>query len=149
MRADLPLSRGALAWRAASAAGILLGAVWGTAIGADEHWPLAPMSQFAFRTDPDSEVRAAYLVAVTTEGRAVRLPLDNGSIGMNRGELEGQLDRLVARPSGLQALADARRRKHPEDPAYVRIELWQSVERLQDGRSVGASDELRAAWDLS
>lgn len=127
---------------------VVAGAVNGTARGVDDHWPFAPMSQFAFRVDPDSEVRAAYLVEVTADGRRIRIPESNGSIGMNRAEVEGRLDRLVADPSGLQALAEARRRLHPDDPVFVRIELREAITRLRGGAAAGDDDVLRAEWDI-
>ena len=145
-RPDLPLSRRALLWRGAALALGAGGAAWGSLRGVDDHWPLAPMSQFAFRTDPDGEVRAAVVTATTVRGERVAVPLTTGSVGMNRAEVEGQLESFRARPERLRALADAWAALHPERDRLTRVELSEKVTRLRGGRMLRPVEEPVATW---
>lgn len=135
-------------WRSLALLIVLSGAFYGTWRGDDDHWPFAPMAQFAFRTDPDSDVRAVYLQAITVEGERVDVPLTTGSVAMNRAEVEGQVSRFAIDPSKLRAFDRARHRLHPQDPAWIRIELRESALRLRNGRANGETHVLLAALDL-
>ena len=142
------LSGAGLAWRAATlAAGVGL-ALYGSLAGTDDLWPFAPMTQFAFYVSPDGQIRAAYVDALTTEGRQVRVPLTATGVGVGRAEIEAQLSRIVRDPSLLQGLAVAQRRLHPDQPQYRRLILHERVTILRDGRAVLVRDETKAAWDV-
>ena len=144
---DLPLTRRALLWRGAALAVVTAGAAWGSLRGVDDHWPFAPMSQFAFRTDPDGEVRAAFVMGVTASGTRSEVALTNESLGMNRAEVEGQLESFRARPDKLRALAEAWAALHPGAERLARVELYERVTRLRGGRLLDPVEELVAAWD--
>ncbi|NHC46080.1 hypothetical protein [Motilibacter aurantiacus] len=144
--ADLPLTRRAVLWRGGALAVVTAGAAWGSLRGVDDHWPFAPMSQFAFRTDPDGEVRAAFVTAVTDAGDAVDVPLTNDSVGMNRAEVEGQLESFRERPERLRALAEAWAALHPGRPRLVRVELHERVTRMEGGRLLDPVEVPVAAW---
>ena len=148
-RADLPLRTGALAWRAGALLVVTVLVTLGTARGVDDHWPFAPMSQFAFGVDLDADIRATYVEALTTEGTVVRVPLSPTGVGIGRAEVEGQLPSIVARPAKLQAIAVAQRRLHPDRPQYVRLWLRERVSDLVDGRVVSETDRTLAEWEVT
>jgi hypothetical protein len=137
-----------LAWRLAALAAVVGLAGYGTGFGDDDMWPFAPMSQFAFRVDRDSEIRAVRVDALTTGGAEIRVSLSPAGIGMARAEIEGQLPRIVEDPSLLQNLALAQRRRHPGQPQFRRIYLREQVTTLRDGRAVGEHVETLATWDV-
>ncbi|NHC13945.1 hypothetical protein [Motilibacter deserti] len=143
---DLPLTRRALLWRGVALAAVTAGAAYGSLRGVDDHWPFAPMSQFAFRTDPDGEVRAAFVMAVDARGDRRELALTNETVGMNRAEVEGQLEGFRSRPERLAALADAWAALHPDRPRLVRVELLERVTRMRGGRLLDPVQEPVAAW---
>jgi hypothetical protein len=141
-------SRGAKARRlvaVAAAAGVLL---YGSAYGEDDLWPFGPMVQYAFRTDPDGEIRSTFIDADTTDGRRTRVNLSTGGVGIARAEVEGQLTKIVAEPWRLQDLATAQRRLHPDAPQFARLYLRQQVIDLQGGRKTGERTETLATWTV-
>lgn len=142
------LTRPALLWRAAVTALVGLLAVYGTVLGNDDLWPFAPQSQFAFRIDPDGEIGAARLDALTADGTVVRVPLSVRVVGISRAEIEGQLPAIVADPSLLQGLAVAHRRLRPAEPRLVTLWLGRDVTDLEDGHVAGVRVERLAEWQV-
>jgi len=142
------LSGVGLAWRLAALGSAVGLALYGSLAGTDDLWPFSPMTQFAFYVSPDGQIRAAYVNAVTTDGRQVRVPLTARGIGVGRAEIEAQLSRIVRDPSLLQSLADAQRRLHPDQPQYRRLVLGERVTVLRGGRAVEVRDETKATWDV-
>ena len=141
-RAVLP-TRG----RAVRALALLLGAgllLLGTARGSDDHFPFGPFLMYAGAGPTDGTVADTRLVALTTEGERVRVPEDVS--GMRRAELEGQLQRFVAEPGLLAAVAQAQARAHPDDPAYVRVAIVQRRHEVRDRRVAGRTDVELAGW---
>lgn len=143
------LGRAGRAWRTcALLAGVAL-ALWGTVAANDDKWPFAPMSQFAFRTDPDGVVESTWIEAQTTEGRRVEVPLHSRGVGIGRAEIEGQLPQLIQDPSRLQAVADAWRRLHPDAPQYTRLWLHQTIYPLRGGAAQDPHVVTLAEWAVS
>lgn len=137
------LARG---WRTVAAAiGIGL-IVYGTAGGSDDDFPFAPMSMFAFRTDPNGDINSHYLEAVTDQGQRIRVPMSNSGVGMSRAQLEGQLLKIMANPSLLQNLADAQRRNAPAAPHYVHLYVMRDRIVLRDGSADHTVTEQLAEW---
>ena len=133
-------------WRVWVSVFVLVGATLGTLVGQDPWWPFAPMSQYAFSVDLDGQIRSTYAEADTVAGTTVRVPFGVDGIGLGRAELEEQLDRVVADPSLLQAIAVAHARRLPGQPAYVQVRLMQRVSQLSDGVEVSRADEVLATW---
>lgn len=72
----------------------------GTLARSDDAWPFAPMSQFTFAVDArDGEIHPRYLEATTDDGGRIRVDLARGGLGIQRGELEGQLWSLTTDPA--------------------------------------------------
>ncbi|WTW93245.1 hypothetical protein OG216_07565 [Streptomycetaceae bacterium NBC_01309] len=136
------------AWRAlAATVGIVL-IVYGTTDGTDDNFPFAPMSMFAFRTDPNGFIDSHYLEADTDQGQRIRVDMSNSGIGMSRAQLEGQLYKIVPNPALLQILADTQRRNAPTAPHYVRIYVMRDRTVLKDGATDHKLTEQLAEWTV-
>jgi len=122
--------------------------LYGSAYGEDDLWPFGPMVQFAFRTDPDGEIRSTFIDADTMDGRRTRVDLSSGGVGVGRAEVEGQLTKIVAEPFRLQDIATAQRRLHPDQPQFAVLYLRQDVIDLQDGRKAAERTETLATWTV-
>jgi hypothetical protein len=123
---------------------LLYGTVWGT----DDMFPFGPLVQYAFFVDPNGEIRSTVIDADTDEGQLVRVPLSLDGVGIKRAEIEGQLTKIVADPSLLQAVATAQRDRNPEQPQYERLYLRQKVTELVDGEIGASRMETLATWDV-
>jgi hypothetical protein len=133
-------------WRAAAAglglAALLYGTVWGT----DDHFPFGPMVQFAFSVDPDGEIRSTFMEADTTAGTRTRVRLSAQGVGIARAEIEGELGKIQKDPSLLQGIAEAQRRRHPEEPQFTKLYLMVDVTELRDGVAHRRRTETIATW---
>lgn len=139
--------RGAIARLAAVSTGLgilLYGTVWGT----DDMFPFGPLVQFAFSVDPNGEIRSTFIEADTDGGELVRVPLSLEGVGIKRAEIEGQLTKIVADPSLLQAVANAQQARNPQQPQYERLYLRQKVTELVDGAPDDVWVETLAVWDV-
>jgi hypothetical protein len=146
---DLRLGRAALAGRAvALLAGSTL-VLLGTAIGNDDKWPFAPMAQFAFSVDPQSEIRSTHLDAVTVTGQTIAVPLSSAGVGLRRAEVEGKITAIVADPTLLQDLADRYHLLHPGATRLATLLLKSEVTRLKDGIPTTAADQTLAVWQVT
>lgn len=115
---------------------------YGSAFGSDDEFPFGPMTQYSFRIDPDGEIRALWVEAELADGTYRRLDISSSTdVGVARAELEGQLDRIIAEPARLEALAAAWTRLHPDRPALVRIVVGQDVVDLDGGRQTDRRSE--------
>ncbi len=140
------LSPAARLWRvAALLAGVVLIAR-GTFIGNDRDWPFAPMSQFAFRVGNDDVVHETFVKARTPDGRFVLIPLSDGSVGMNRAEVEGLLPNFERNPAMLGSLAAARQRLHPGLPVMTEWYLCDRVTTITRGRPGAVHINVLVSW---
>ncbi len=111
---------------------VLLGLLaYGSIAGSNHLYPFGPMTQYAFYVDPDGEVASTQMWADTTAGTQVPVPLD-GDLGMRRAEIENQLSRIRAHPELLHTVVEAQRRRHPDQPQFVRLYIRQVVYPLRD-----------------
>lgn len=135
-------------WRSVAAvAGIVL-IIHGTATGTDDDFPFAPMSMFAFRTDPNGFIDSNYLEATTDRGERIRVNMSNSGVGMSRAQLEGQLYKVISDPSLLQILADTQHRNAPAAPHFVHIYVMRDRTVLKDGIADHAVTEQLAEWTV-
>lgn len=128
----------------------VLGALFFTTFwGEDDHFPLGPMTQFAFSVKSDGgEIHSHWLEAETADGRRIKLPWDAVGAGLKRAEVEGQAERFRRDPALLQGVADAQRRLRPGGPRYARIYLVREIKTLRSGRVVSSRREDRASWSV-
>jgi hypothetical protein len=143
------LGRPGRLWRAAVTALALAGLGYGSAYGGDDHFPMGPMTQFAFYVPSDGgEIQSHWLEADTVTGVHVKLSMDAVGTGLKRAEIEGQLGRFTRDPSLLQGIADARRRLHPGLPAYTRIYVIEQIRTLRRGRVAATTTLTLVTWDV-
>ena len=69
----------------------------GTFVGQDDDFPFGPFRMYATRDDPDGQVVSTRVEAVDTGG-TLRV-VDEGSTGLKRAEVEGQVRRFLADPA--------------------------------------------------
>jgi hypothetical protein len=121
----------------------------GTVRATDDVWPFGPMSQYAGSIAPDAAITSIRISGLTTAGRTVDVPLEIGTAGIARAEIEARTSQIEADPSLLQAVADGWARKHPDKPGYVRLELIRDTTQLVDGHVDGPPrSEVLATWQV-
>lgn len=140
------LSRAGVLARAALTAGLAVAVVAGTVNADDRTWPFAPMTMFAFSVDRDGEIHSRTLEAVTVSGRVVEVPLGRGGVGLERAEIEGQVEGLVRHPNRLQGIAVAAKARLPDQERYAVVRLLDEVSQLRDGRVVSRRTEVLSTW---
>lgn len=141
------LSTGSKVWRLAAAAAALAGLVLGQVHDTNDYWPLGSLSQYATGSDPNGQVRSLYMLADTTDGEQVRVPLNPRGVGVGRAEVEYQLDRILDDPSLLQSIADAQEALHRDRAAYTKLYVMRDNYQLVDGvRSGQVSTEELTTW---
>ena len=113
------------------------GLAYGAYVDTDDMFPFGPMAQYATSPDLDASINSAYVLADTTEGTRVRVPLNATGTGIGRAEVEGQLGRIIDDPQLLQVIADAFAELHPERPQYVHLYLMRDTIDLTDGKATG------------
>jgi hypothetical protein len=143
------LSASSKAWRlvvtAAAFGALTLGQIHDT----NDYWPLGSLSQFATGSNPNGQVRSLYMLADTTDGEQVRVPLNPRGVGVGRAEIEYQLDRILADPSLLQSIADAQEALHPDRAAYTKLYVMRDVYQLVDGVRAGELEtEELTTWEV-
>lgn len=115
----------------------------------NDYFPLGSLSQYAAGRDPNGTVQKTYLVANTTSGERVRVPLSKDGVGLQRAEIEGHLRRILDDPSLLQGIANGWARLHPDKERYTRVSLMLDMYRLVDGRPSGKiSTRQLATWEV-
>jgi hypothetical protein len=136
-------------WRTAVAGAATLILLYTSWFGADDDFPLGPMTQYAFSVKSDGgEIHSHWLEADTAAGTHVRLSMDAVGSGMKRAEVEGQMTRLARDPSLLRGIADAQRRLRPGSPKLTRIYIVKQVKTLSHGRVVAQRTTNHVVWDV-
>lgn len=126
-------------------AGLLLA---GTLLGGDDDFPFGPFRMFSTTDQLDAPVADTRLDGQAADGMPVELTEDN--TGIRRAEIEGQLDRFVADPALLAAVARAYAARHPGAPPLVHIAIMVRWHELRHGRPTGEfHDETRVVWSAS
>jgi hypothetical protein len=149
---DLPALRlgpRARLWRSLAGAAVVGALLCSSAFGGNDHFPLGPMTQFAFSVKDDGgTISSFWLEADTAAGRHVELSRDAAGTGMKRAEIEGQMDRIVHDPSMLQGIAEGQHRLHPDWPRLTRIYVVQETRTLKHGKVVSTVRRNRVVWDV-
>ena len=111
----------------------------GTFVGQDDDFPFGPFRMYSTRDDPDGQVVSTRVEAVDTGG-TLRV-VDEGSTGLKRAEVEGQVRRFLADPALLGSLSLAHDRLRPDEPAYAEVRVVERSYRLEDSRPTGEQRE--------
>jgi hypothetical protein len=147
-RAQPRLGRVGVAWRVTVTVAAIGALIWGSGWGTDDAFPAGPMVQYAFYVDPNGTISSNYIEADTTAGTRVKVRLSSEGVGIPRGEIEGQLGRIIEDPSLLQSIADAQRRRHPDEPQFVRLYVVVDVTHLHDRIPGAVTKKTLATWDV-
>lgn len=143
------LPTAAKAWRLAVAAACIGLLAAGQLADTDDYFPFGRLSQYASAHDLDGRVRSTYLLADTTAGEQVRVPLNATGVGVGRAEIEGQLGRIIDDPSLLQGIARAWAARHPDQPEYVTLYLKRDTYDLVGGVPTGDRETVELArWKV-
>lgn len=138
------------AWRLAVVTVVLAILLSSQLLKSNDFFPFGSLSQYAKGTDPNGNVRATKLTAVTTDGTEQRVPLGARGVGIERAEIEGQLDRIIADPSILEGIARAYSGLHPDRAPLAHIQVVRVTSTLRDGKPSGEeeTEELLAEWTV-
>lgn len=136
-------------WRLVVAAAALGALTLGQIHDTNDYFPFGSLSQYATGSNPNGQVRSLYMLADTTDGEQVRVPLNPRGVGVGRAEIEYQLDRILADPSLLQGIADAQEALHPDRAQYTKLYVMRDVYQLVDGAQQGerVTEEL-TTWEV-
>lgn len=122
--------------------------VAGTVAGQDDDFPFGPFRMFSTTDRLDAPVADTRLEAVDATGNRVRL--SDRDTGLRRAEIEGQLDRISARPALLAAVASGYAARHPGAPPLVEVDVIVRWYELRAGRPTGSfRDETVVSWRSS
>lgn len=145
-----PLSRWSLGWRAGTAVIGLAALTLSQFSLSDDYFPFGSLTQYATARDMNGMVRSACLLATTEEDPAPQeLAIGARTVGIERGDLEKQLGRIIDDPSMLQPLAESYERLHPDAEPLTSLTLCRSISQLEDGRAVGEPEVIiLAEWDV-
>jgi hypothetical protein len=117
------LGRGGRAARAGTTLVVAALLTGGTFWGDDDEFPFGPFRMYSTSSNSTGAISVAAIEARTDGGTWQPAALDPGSVGMNRAEVEGQLDRIRADPSLLGRLAEAHDRLQPDEPPWTGMRL--------------------------
>ena len=112
----------------------------------DDVWPFGPLSQYAFSPGDDDTIVITRVEGLLADGRRIDLPLQVGSVGIGRAEVEARIPQIEADPSLLRAVADGWSSRHPGDPALQQVWLVQDETRLVSGRQGATTLVELATW---
>ncbi len=118
----------------------------GTLVGQDDDFPFGPFRMYATTDHINDPVRDTRVDAVDNSGH--RFELTEVNSGFRRAEVEGQIERLTARPELLGAIADGYARKNPSAGTILHVAVVVRWHELHDGRPTGRyRDSTVVTWD--
>lgn len=118
-------------------------------ISTNDWFPLGSLSQYSYARPLDGPTNAIRIRAVTEAGNDRGVPLSKGGVGIERSEIEGQVQRIVDDPSMLEGLARAWGGLYPENPAFVELRMERVSRFVQNGKPTGEeSVEVLARWTV-
>ena len=100
----------------------------------DDVWPFGPLSQYAFSPGGNDTIVITRVEGLLADGRRIDLPLQVGSVGIGRAEVEARIPEIKADPSLLRGVADGWSSRHPDEPALEQVWLVQDETRLVNRR---------------
>src|SRR5699024_2299690 len=116
----------------------------------NDFFPLGSLTQYATAKDLNGTVNSTCIAAqFPGEDEPRRLGVNTATVGIERSDVESQLDRVTAHPVLLQSLADFDVRLHPDEPELEEMILCRTTTQLKNGLSVGEPEltEL-ATWEV-
>ena len=116
----------------------------GSVHGSDDDFPFGPFRMYAGVNDPNGDVVSSYLQAVLPSGKAIRV--DERGTGLRRAELEAEVGGFIKDPASLQSLAKAHAELHPDEPAYVEVQVVQLDQHLRHAALADQTTKVVAQW---
>ncbi|WP_209325697.1 hypothetical protein [Brevibacterium renqingii] len=145
-----PLTRLSIGWRIGVTAVALIILTCGQFLNTNDFFPLGSLTQYATAKDLDGTVNSTCISArFPGEDEPRRLAFNTATVGIERGDIESQIDRVVSHPELLQTLADSYVRLHPDEPKPEEMILCRTTTQLENGRSVGEPTLTELAnWEV-
>ena len=145
-----PMSRIGMGWRIGATAIALVILTAGQFLNTNDFFPLGSLTQYATAKDLNGEVNSTCIAAqFPGEDEPTKLAFNIDTVGIERGDVESQLPRVIANPELLQTLADSYIRLHPGQPEPERMILCRTPTQLKNGRSVGEPvTKVLAEWEV-
>lgn len=147
--ATLPLSTASKSWRFAGAlVGLILLSI-GQVISTNDWYPLGSLSQYSYGRPLNAPTKAIRIIATTTDGEEMRVPLNPKGVGVGRAEIEGQVTEILADPSRLEGIARAWHGLHPHRPQFVQLRMERTISYIENGKPTGEYDvEFLTEWTV-
>ncbi|TSI17051.1 hypothetical protein FO013_09630 [Brevibacterium aurantiacum] len=145
-----PMSTWSIVWRLGATAMALVILTCGQFLNTNDFFPLGSLTQYATAKDLNGTVNATCIEAqFPGEDEPRRLGFNTDTVGIERGDIESQLDRVIANPELMQTMADSFERLHPDEPKPEQMILCRTVTQLENGRSVGEPEhKILATWEV-
>lgn len=145
-----PMSTLGMGWRIAVTAVALIILTAGQFLNTNDFFPLGSLTQYATAKDLNGEVNSTCIAAqFPGEDEPRRLAFNTATVGIERGDVESQLQRVIDNPELLQTLADSYIRLHPGQPEPEKMILCRDTTQLSNGRSVGEPvTRTLAEWEV-
>ncbi|WP_245940846.1 MULTISPECIES: hypothetical protein [Brevibacterium] len=145
-----PMAPWSIGWRIGATAIAFVILTFGQFLNTNDFFPLGSLTQYATAKNLDGEVNSTCIAAeFPGEDEPRRLGFNTATVGIERGDVESQLDRVIANPELLQTLADSYVRLHPDEPKPERMILCRETTQLEDGIRVGEpTQRVLATWEV-
>ncbi|WP_426936686.1 hypothetical protein ACQE2J_16610 [Brevibacterium sp. LE-L] len=145
-----PLSKLGIGWRVIVPAAALVVLTCGQILNTNDFFPLGSLTQYATAKDLNGTVNSTCIEAqFPGEDEPRRLGFNAATVGIERGDVESQLDRVIAHPELMQSMADSYVRLHPLEPKPETMILCRTTTQLKNGLSVGEPEETTlATWEV-
>lgn len=120
----------------------------GSFYGNDPAWPFGPWRMFSTSQAPTGNVIAMSIqVETSTNGPWVDAPIYPWTTGLNRAEVEGRIQDILAHPSMLSTLAVSHSRLKPHDARWVGVRVVRVDTVIVDRQPTGqVLRKVLASW---
>jgi hypothetical protein len=138
----------ARAWRLVLVGALAAAFLSGSLVGDDHWWPFGPWRMFATSTAPTGAVTVSALQVTTADRDDWQdVPLNPWRVGLNRAEVEGRHDAVVADPTILGTLAEANARLRPDDERWTGVRLVRRSTLIENRAPTGETRQrVVAEW---
>jgi hypothetical protein len=135
--------------RAVAAIAVIAATLVGTLVGTDDSFPFGPFRMYSTSTNPNRWVVVIRLEARTEDGVWHRAGLNPSSIGVNRAEVEGQINDYRRHPERLRNFVVAHTKLRPDLPRWTGARLVEQRLLLRNRRYIGTTESVTAEWTAS
>lgn len=148
--ATRPTSRLSVSWRVGVTLVALVILTCGQFLNTNDFFPLGSLTQYATAKDLNGTVNSTCIRAqFPGEEKSQKLAFNAATVGIERGDVEAQLQRVIDNPELLQPLAESYVRLHPGEPEPEKIILCRTTTQLENGIRVGDPKlTTLASWEV-